>query len=211
MPPYRIAAYRREILRLREVYGDRIRILLGIECDSYSHIRPERYDYVIGSVHELRLGRARISVDESAAAFRRDVQRYFGGDPYAVCEFYFARVAQVVERTGADIIGHFDLVTKFNSSGELFDESHPRYIRAWQTAADALLKTGKPFEINVGAISRGYQAKPYPMPQVLSYLRDRGAKFLLSGDSHSTDGIAFQFDRWETHLRAMGIDLIEWP
>ena len=90
-------------------------------------------------------------------------------------------------------------MTKFNEKEGWFDLNHPRYVRAWQAAADALLKTGLPFEINTGAISRGWRSAPYPDEAILCYLREREASLLLSSDAHRRENIAFQFSRWK-HL-----------
>ena len=64
-------------------------------------------------------------------------------------------------------------------------------------AIDKLVKYNIPFEINMGAISRGYQDKPYPMPQVLDYIKQKGGKLILSSDSHSKENIAFEYDKWK--------------
>ena len=79
-----------------------------------------------------------------------------------------------------------------------FDIRHPRYRKAWMKAADTLLKTGKPFEINTGAISRGYRTTPYPDGEICRYLLDHGAKLIFSSDAHSKDAIANQFSLLET-------------
>ena len=47
------AAYRQEILRLKEVYADRLPIYLGIEQDSNSPRTSYLYDYTIGSIHGI--------------------------------------------------------------------------------------------------------------------------------------------------------------
>ena len=70
---------------------------------------------------------------------------------------------------------------------------HPRYVKAWQDAADVLLKTGKPFEINTGAISRGYRTEAYPSKEIRDYIRAHGGKLILSSDSHQKDTIAYRF------------------
>ena len=59
----------------------------------------------------------------------------FGGDIYTFAEEYYKRLARVVEKTNCDIIAHFDLVSKYNEVSNLFDENHPRYVKAWRAAA----------------------------------------------------------------------------
>ena len=60
-----------------------------------------------------------------------------------------------------DIVGHFDLVTKFNEVSMFFDENDPRYIEAWQKAMLKLLPKVKRFEINYGAVNKGLRSRPY--------------------------------------------------
>ena len=198
-------AYKREIAALKEKYKDKIEILLGVERDYYSDEARGGYDYVIGSVHYLFLGGEYSPIDESADSFRRLALGHFGGDYYALAEAYFDTLAGVVEKTNADIIGHFDLVCKYNEKYKLFDESHPRYVRARKACADELIKTGKYFEINTGGISRGYKTQPYPNEGMLRYLGKKGAKALLSSDSHRAETLLFGFEEWETKARAAGL------
>ena len=124
------------------------------------------------------------------------VKKHFDGDIYAFCERYYAMVSEIIERTDADIIGHFDLVSKFNENGELFDSNHPRYVAAYQAAVDKLIKYNKPFEINTGAISRGYRVTPYPSVPIKKYIEEKGGSFVLSSDSHQKETICFKFDEF---------------
>ena len=197
MSPLGTAAYRGEIARLRRVYGSRLRILCGVEQDFWSAESTEGYDYVIGSVHYLKMGGEYLPVDESPEVTREVTQRHFGGDPYALAEAYFDTVSQVAEKTGCDIIGHFDLICKFNEVCPAFDEAHPRYTAAWQKALDKLLEAGKPFEINTGAVSRGWRSAAYPRREMIAYVLDRGGRLVLSSDSHSTETLCFDFARYE--------------
>ena len=201
MSPEGTLAYREEISRLKKKYMGQIRILCGLERDYYSDDVLD-YDYVIGSVHWLKMPDGyRISVDWTAEKQREGVENYFGGDWYAFAEAYYSLVSQVVEVTKCDIIGHFDLLTKFGEKDPCFDPEHPRYIRAWRNAAENLLKTGRIFEINTGAISRGYRTEAYPAPDIRRWLRERGARMILSSDAHRREDICFAFGRfmaWET-------------
>ncbi len=187
--------YKDEIERLKSKYADKIKIYCGIEQDYYSAESTGGYDYVIGSVHYVKAGQEYIPVDESTEALKRAVEKYFNGDYIKFAEEYFKTVAKVAEKTNADIIGHFDLVSKFNESG-LFDENDKRYISAWKNAADRLLLHKKPFEVNTGAISRGYKTFPYPAEDMIEYIKQNGGELILSSDAHFAQNICYQFEKW---------------
>ena len=204
-------AYRREIARLKKQYAGRIDVFCGVEQDLLSDAPTDGCDYVIGSVHYLRVGGEYFPVDESAAHQRDAAARLFGGDPYGFAEEYFRHVERLPEATGCGVIGHFDVVAKFNEGGALFDETHPRYVAAWRCAADKLLQSGALFEINTGAIARGWRSVPYPAPPILEYLIAHGARFLLGSDAHRPDGLCHGFAEWGAWARARGAVLAESP
>ena len=196
MPLNRIDDYRRELARLRQDFGSQIEIRCGLERDYYSD-DFRTYDYVIGSVHAVRMTDGYyFSVDWDPDMMEENTRKYFGGDWYALTEAYFALEENVAARTQCDIIGHFDLVSKYNEQRRWFDPEHPRYRAAWKKAADALLRTGKPFEVNTGAISRGCRTDAYPAKEIRTYIREKGGRFLLSSDAHQKENIGYQFERF---------------
>ena len=201
--------YRQAIHSLREKYRGRIEILCGTECDYYSDIDPKDYDYVIGSVHYIDCGGVFRHLDHTPEMLQAAIDESFGGDPYALVEHYYSLVADVVHKTNADVIGHFDLITKLNANNRFFDENNPRYVEAANSALDALLKTGKPFEINTGGVSRGYKDFPYPSLRILKYIAERGGSVILSSDSHSKDTLMFGFGKYEELARSLGLKVCE--
>ena len=203
--------YRGEIARLKAEYGGRIAVFCGVEQDLFSDAPTEGYDYVIGSVHYLSAGGTYLPVDETPEELRRTAARHFGGDLCGLVEAYYEHVSRVHAVTGCGVVGHFDLIAKFNEGGALFDEAHPRCVAAWKAAADALLGTGALFEINTGAVARGYRTAPYPAAPILDYLIARGARFLLSGDAHSPGGLCFGFDDWGAWAAERGAVIVEQP
>ena len=190
-------AYRECITRLKEKYRGRIKILLGIEQDLLGGALPDReeFDYVIGSVHYWVRGEERFDVDGALPQVQATVDRIFGGDWIAAAEEYYENVAKIAV-LAPSVIGHFDLITKHNEGYCLFDETDPRYVAAAKKCIDALLPLGIPFEINTGAISRGYRKSPYPAPHLREYIRERGGTFTINGDTHHKDNLCFAFEEW---------------
>lgn len=204
------ADYRDRIKALKQAYRDEIAVFCGIEQDYYAETKPEGFDYVIGSVHYLCVNGAYIPVDETPEIIKAAADRYFNGELMGLCEAYFETVSDVVRQTGADVIGHFDLISKFNENNTLFDTASSRYTAAWQKAANRLLETGKPFEINTGAMSRGYRSRPYPDEKMITYLAEHGGRFVLSGDAHSARTIGYAFETIEEMVPMLKDHRMNW-
>ncbi len=196
--------YKNEVLALQKAYVGKMEIYCGIEQDFYAEQQAEDFDYIIGSVHAIFADGAYHNVDESPETMKRTVQVCFGGDYLRYAEQYFETEAQVAEKTKADIVGHFDLITKFNEGDRYFDTQSKRYRFSALEAMEELLKKDIPFEINTGAISRGYRKEPYPDLFLLKELQKRGGKILLSSDSHSCDSLDFGFEDAKERAKVAG-------
>ena len=170
-----------------------------MEKDIFSDEDTSGLDYVIGSTHYFHFGGEYPAVDAGADVLADAIERHFDGDALAMCEAYFDNVSRIGETIRPTIVGHFDLVTKYNRGGRFFDESAPRYVAAWQRAADKLLETCSLFEINTGGMFRAGCTRPYPSEEIIEYIKARGGKFILSSDSHSAETLCGNFDRYE-HL-----------
>lgn len=197
--------YLAELEYLKRKYEGKIEIFAGIEQDIFSDMPVDSYDYVIGSVHYTYKNGVYLSVDETPELFSMAVRDYYNNDVYAFIEDYYELVSELPERTGADIIGHFDLISKFNEAAGFFDEKHPRYKAAVDRALERLIPSGKLFEINTGAISRGYKKEAYPSCEILIEIARRGGRFILSSDAHSVKAIDSGFDDVVKLLETLGL------
>jgi histidinol-phosphatase (PHP family) len=194
-----IKPFQDEVYRVKEKYKDKIEVLCGTELDYFTDIDLDGFEFTIGSVHYFYKDGVYASVDHNEEIFIDSVKRLFNGDYYSACENYYEILSGYATKFNPDFIGHFDLVRKFNKGYKLFDENHPRYIKAMEKALDKLIPLNIPFEINTGAISRGYQDNPYPSSTAIKMIKERGGKLILNSDSHAYDTVAYQFDKWE-HL-----------
>lgn len=204
LTPERVTDYLAAVEETKRAFAGRLAVYSGLEWDAASSPDVCGFDYVIGSVHHVAVGSEVVSVDESPEITREAISRLYGGDAAAMAEAYFAAVRALADVPFVDIVGHFDLLTKFDEKHAFFDETAPRYIDAAMGALVALVRADKLFEVNTGAIARGWRTTPYPSVPLLRELKARGARVLLSSDAHSTSGIAFAFPETEKLLRELG-------
>lgn len=194
MSPADTEKYRGEVLALKEKYKGQIDIYLGIERDYFGDGDDYPYDYVIGSLHYVKAGDRYLPVDYTEEITAAVVEQYFGGDFRSYVESYYRTLADVVEKTRADIVGHFDLITKFNEGYKYFDEGAPWYREAALTALREVARSKPIFEINTGAMARGQRTKPYPADFLLEEIDRLQCQTILSSDCHDLDCLDFGFE-----------------
>lgn len=204
MAPEDVPRYRAEILRLREAYAGQLEIFLGLELDADSPPQAGPWDYTIGSVHQVLRDGVPLSVDESEPVLLRNAAGYYGGDLLAFAEDYYRLVGDVAERTGCQIVGHFDLIAKFNEGGRLFPAQHPRCRAAALEALHTLARRDLFFEVNTGAMARGYRSAPYPAPWLLRAMAERKLPICITSDCHERSNLLFAFPQAAELARSCG-------
>lgn len=201
----KLPRYAAEIRALAAEYAGRIKVLLGAEADYLpGEASPDRsvyasasLDYIIGSIHFLRAPDGAVAnVDKSPESFVEDVQNHFCGDYRAFVQAYFAAERDMVKLFDFDVVGHPDLLRKFNSRLHWLDEAAPWYLAELEATADAIAASGKIVEVNTGGISRGWMDDAYPSPAFRAMLRERGVRFILSADAHAPSALDCAFDRF---------------
>ena len=60
------------------------------------------------------------------------------------------------------------------------------------------------FEVNTGAVSKGFRTSPYPAENLLRVLKKADAKLILSSDSHDISTIDFGFSELQKYIRHIG-------
>jgi len=209
MSPEDTSLYINEVSALKEKYKNSIDVFLGLEMDRLTESAPEGLDYIIGSAHHAAKDGIYVAVDGPVERLELANKKRFGGDYLAIAESYYELLADVAEKTGADIIGHFDLVTKHNGGGKMFDETHPRYLAAALGAMDRILEKCKLFEVNTGAMFRLGKTEPYPSMFMLRELLKRGGEVILSSDSHGADSLYYKFDEMRELLKFCGFKYLK--
>ncbi len=198
-------SYREEALQIIKEYDGKMEILLGLELDADS-VKPDfKYDFLISSVHQLHTENEWYAVDDNKEQFERLIKA-FGGIKNVVENFYSQTVTAAL-RENIDIVGHIDLVGKFNENNDYFNPNDEWYLKLVFGAIDAILEKRPDivFEVNTGAISRGYRITPYPDLPVLKYLGEKGARIMVNSDTHAADTIDYAYDIALDYLKKAGI------
>lgn len=196
--------YKKEILSLKEKYKNRIKIYLGLEVDMYSGPDMTGYDYLIGSMHYFKFQNEYVGFDRSQDEVANVIDQYFGGDGMKYVKAYYEGIARLPEYGRFDIIGHFDLITKHSDNCSFFDTSSKEYIKAAVEAAEALVGKIPLFEVNTGAVSRGYRKTPYPMKSIIKELKRLGFGAVITSDCHSKANLDCNFDEASALLKECG-------
>ena len=193
LAPERQAAYIEAVRALKRAFAGELTIYNGMEWDILSEADLSAFDYIIGSVHQIVVDGEAYSVDSAPETTAQYLNGPFRGDADAAASAYFAQYAALSEVEEVDIVGHFDLLTKYDETNGFFREDSGAFHEAACLAMDALIAEEKIFEINTGAISRGYRTMPYPSRALLEELQRRGGRITISSDAHSAAHVAFGF------------------
>ena len=199
-----MAVYKNEVRALREKYRDKIGIFCGLEFEFYSDVPTEDFDYLIGSVHYLNFDGEILGFDRNLEKTLEYLKANFGGDGMAFAKRYYETVPRLPEKRKFDIIGHFDLLTKNNEAGRFIDTASKQYLDLGYEAIHALRGQIPFFEVNTGAISRGYRSSPYPQIEFLREFYECGFGAVISSDCHNKEFLDCYYEEAEEILRAAG-------
>lgn len=202
MKPDDFPSYCQEIHRLQKKYEGEITIRLGFEADFIPGItlpRHENYakfepDYLIGSVHFIFQRDGIFGVDASPEEWKAGIEKYYGGNVKDAVHDYFDLEKEMLLRGDFELLGHPDLVRKFNEKYPLFDENESWYKTELKEMAESISKSGRATEINSGAISRGWLSKPYPSLYFLEKLHENKVPVAITADAHAAENLDCAFD-----------------
>ncbi|MBR2988893.1 MAG: histidinol-phosphatase [Clostridia bacterium] len=205
----KLVEYHDKINALKSKYAHKIKIYCGLELDYYGLDGGLKFDYIIGSVHHIIKNGKEFTIDLSKAEQKGAVDEFYGGDYYAFIDDYFTLLEGIYEKTHCTFIGHFDLVKKFNREGDLFDENDPRYINRGKKAIETLVKKPCIFEVNTGAIPRGYRLDNYPADIFIEEIGKTKPLFIVNADAHKVEKLLFDIDATAQKLERAGYKTVK--
>ena len=132
------------------------------------------------------------------------VDNYFNGDSMAFAKTYYETLSKIPERGNFDIVAHFDIITKYNEQHPFIDTDSKEYMSYAFGAIDALAGKIPFFELNTGAIGRGYRSTPYPCMPILKELAAKGFGAVITSDCHNKLQLDCYFDEARELLSEAG-------
>lgn len=204
MKPEETADYINEISELKLKYKDKIDIFCGLEFEYYSASYDCKFDYMIGSVHYLDFDGRILGFDRGLKETLEYVNTNFDGDGMSFARKYFETVALLPDKAHFDILGHFDIHTKNNEMGKFIDTNSKEYIDLGLQAIHTLQGKIPLFEVNTGAISRGYRTSPYPQMEFLKEFYRCGFGVVITSDCHDKNYIDHYFEESEELIKEAG-------
>lgn len=181
--------YISEVLRVKEKYKSQISILLGVEQDTCSNSYDYDFDYIIGSMHSIEKNGKIYPIDQNIESFKKLLEEVYLNDFDSLCKDYFEQLQKSFIKTKGDIIGHFDLITKYVEVLKLILPKN--YLKYAENAIINIIKDVKIFEINTGGMARGHKTIPYPSKEILSLILKYGGSIIINTDCHDKEKLDF--------------------
>ncbi|GFZ32550.1 histidinol-phosphatase [Clostridium zeae] len=211
-----LSKYVEEILGLKEKYKDKIEIYLGLEIDYIKNLMgpgDEVYktiplDYCIGSVHFMPIkGTGEyLTVDYNEDELRSIIEKGYDGDSYKFVEAYYGFIREMAANSKPDIVGHLDLIKKFNKNNLFFREDDPRYVEQVEKTLEVIKENDLIVEVNTGGVTRGYISEYYPSEWIIKRCKELDIPMNINSDAHVVDNLAGCFKESAEQLKKNSIN-----
>jgi histidinol-phosphatase (PHP family) len=111
----------------------------------------------------------------------------FGKNVERMAESYYSTFTDYLIKRRPDVVGHFDLIKKYDEVSEPIFLGNKKHDEIAKSFLRTVASKGFLFEVNTGAIARGYRTLPYPSTDLLHILKTEGADITITSDCHNAD------------------------
>ncbi|MEI0530316.1 histidinol-phosphatase [Brachyspira pilosicoli] len=205
--------YLEDIKKFKNIYKDKIQIYSGIEADYYSNLnkktdREMMLDYRIGSVHFIKDDDNNyFSIDASKQHFENTLKHF--GNIKEIILRYYNNVINMINNQNPDIIGHLDLIRKYNFNKEYFTEKEDWYIEKLNEVLEVIKKSNSIVEINTRKMNKDNLNAHYPNSDTIKKLLKLDIPIIINTDSHSANGIDYFYYEMIEKLKSLGYSKIK--
>ncbi len=198
-----VEQYRNEFYRLKDKYGNKIKLFLGLEMDYISDLIEDlsskahnvyHLDYYIGSVHQVKEHNNQKEtwfIDGSKQeSYDYGLKNVFHQDIKRGVSCYYNQQIEMIEKNRPDILGHCDKIVMHNKD-RYFLQDEMWYKDLVYSLLDTAIRYNTIVEINTRGIYRKRNEDFYPSTFWIRYLIDKNVPLTISTDCHKaeeTDG-----------------------
>jgi histidinol-phosphatase (PHP family) len=185
--------YEKEILKYKEIYKDKINILLAYEVDfikdyMLEDILNSDVDYLIGSVHFIN----KWGFDNPEF-----INEYKNKNIDDIWQDYFDCIENMAKSGYFNIVGHLDLIKVFS----FFPKKDIRLIA--KNAIKAIKKSNMVVEINSSGLRKRVKEQ-YPSKQLLQMCFEENIDITISTDAHKIEDINNNLSNMHILAKAIG-------
>lgn len=195
-----IGAYRAELLRLKDLYSDRIEILYGIELGLMAYLAPRLEDFTAANDFDFIIGSSHL-VD----GMDPYESEYFGkyDDRNGILRYFESIIDNISAFDDFDVYGHLDYVVRYCKAKTYLPCDYCEIVDEILTK---LIQMGKGIELNTAGLKYGL-GWAHPHPEVLKRYRELGGEIITVGsDGHKGEHIAYDFVKAADILKAAGFE-----
>lgn len=194
----------KEIERYRAEYGDKIKILDGIELGLQPYLSEKlrklldshNFDFVIASSHVVD------GIDPYYKKYWEGISVTEGIEKY-----FDSIILNLNEFSDFDAYGHIDYIIRYIPS----DRARAEHF-AYKTFGDiidkvllSIIKMDRAIEVNTGGYKYGLE-NPNPSLEIIKRYFELGGKFVTIGsDAHDKKSLAYEFKRVQNDLLLIGV------
>ena len=195
-----IDSYHKELLRLQEIYSEKLDMRFGIELGLQPHLaehfhnllKDHDFDFVIGSSHIIH------GCDPYYPEF------FQGRKESAVyMEYFECTLENLASFSEMDVYGHIDYIVRYGPNKNL-EYSYERYEDILEEILHTLIKKNVGIELNTGGYHYGL-GEPNPSKAILKRYKELGGEIITIGsDAHAPDKVSYAFDKAREDLLECG-------
>ena len=195
-----ISSYKKEIISVKESFGNRLDIGFGIELGLQPYLAEENnkiileneFDFVIGSTHVVK------QMDIYYPSFYEGRKE---DDCYR--EYFEETLKNTSSDVNFDVYGHLDYVVRYGPNKNQF-YSYQKFSDVIDEILRTLINNGKGIELNTAGFKYGL-GHAHPTIDILKRYKKLGGEILTIGsDGHAPEQIAWEFEKVPSLLEEAG-------
>jgi len=182
-------------------------ILTGFEVDFIpefksgvkNNIEKIDFDYRIGSVHFIKGW----SFDFSDEYFRNGLKEKYNGNIKKLVGDYFYLIREMLNSDFCEVVGHLDLIKKFNGEPFYLNESESYYRDGIREILKLIKKRDLVFEVNSAGFDERVKEQ-YPSEWIIRECHDKKIPVTMGADAHKPSEVTEHFAEMRKMLKRVG-------